>query len=108
MGTKWRILLKYYEIDKKNATSIVKALCDLHNFILKHEGPDSNYSSSQTEQISSRPVQHRFSTHAQTARETFINYFNSVGSVQWQNDYTLPENILQRHNTSLLEQLYNC
>jgi hypothetical protein len=43
----------------------------------------------------SRPAQHHFSSYAQTVRETILNYFNSVGSVPWQNDYALPENILQ-------------
>jgi hypothetical protein len=87
MCTKWLILLKYIETDEHNATSIV----------LEHEGPDSSYLSSETEQIRSRPAQHRFSSPAETVRERFLNYFNSVGSVPWQNDHALPGNI--RHNT---------
>jgi hypothetical protein len=76
----------------------VKTIYILHNFVLEHEGPDSNYLSSETEEIRSRPAQHHFSTHVQTVRKTFLTYFNNVGSVPWQNDYAVLENIL-RHNT---------
>jgi hypothetical protein len=99
MCTKWRIFLKCIATDEHNATSVVKDTCILHNFVLEHEGLDSNYLSSETEQICSRPAQHRFSSYAQTVRETVLNYCNSVESVPWQNDYALPENILHCHNT---------
>jgi hypothetical protein len=79
---------------------IVKAICILHNFVPEREGPDPNYLSIETVQSHSQPAQHHFSTHAQTVREKFLNYFNSVGSVPWQNEYALPEHILQRHNTT--------
>lgn len=38
MCTKWRIVLKYIETDERNATSIGKAICNRHNFVLEPEG----------------------------------------------------------------------
>jgi len=47
-----------------NATSIVKAVCDLLNLLLKHEAPDYDYVSIEAEQVHSRPARHLFTIRA--------------------------------------------
>lgn len=100
MSSKWRILHKCIETSEENAVKIIKAICILHNFILDNEGLDSNYLTQDaiSHQGHSRRTQYRFTTQAQTTRDTLLNYFNGIGAVPWQNDYALPENILQRNN----------
>ncbi|KAL4111864.1 hypothetical protein QTP88_015741 [Uroleucon formosanum] len=77
-------------------TIITKAGCILHNIIMDKEGVPSEIQdelqlqTTQTvHQITSKPI-NRASTTAMDIREKFMNYFNSdIGSVPWQNMYSL-------------------
>lgn len=100
MSSKWRILHKCIETNEENAVKIIKAICILHNFVLDNERLDSNYLTQDVRTEHARRTQYRFTTHAQTTRDTLLNYFNGIGAVPWQNDFALPENILQRNNNN--------
>jgi hypothetical protein len=107
MASQWRILQKAIETNVDTAISITKAVCILHNFLMTHERAqlpqeerDLNFQIGMYDsraQNSQRP-QYRFANSALQTRDILLNYFNGIGSVPWQMNYALPENIIGRHN----------
>jgi len=68
MFAKWSILSKRMDTGEFNATSFVKAVCDLRNLLLEHEAPDCGYVSIEAEQVHSRPARHLFVTRARKSQ----------------------------------------
>ncbi|KAJ8895480.1 hypothetical protein PR048_000813 [Dryococelus australis] len=102
MATKWRLLNKAIKSIAPNAVQMVKAICILHKFVLTHENDYVNIAHVQENACrgvtNCQPVHHRFTSTAVRTRDHFMEYFNSVGSVPWQEDYALPQNIVRHHN----------
>lgn len=102
MSAKWRILHKYIETNTDVAISIVNSICVLHNFVITEEGIDPHFmsiSTSTTDTARSKESRshYRFSNSAKQVREMLMHYFSGPGSVAWQNNYALPENIVQQN-----------
>jgi len=92
LSSKWRILNKAIETNVEHAITITKAVCVLHNLILKHDqlsNPIDNLEEQTT--IFKNTVgrqNNRFGRLAKDSRELFTEYFSSeAGSVPWQLDY---------------------
>lgn len=104
MTAKWRLLHKSIEANVENAVQMVKAICVLHNFVLTLENTDSNMAFQEkilsTNEAHHHAIHHRFSSDALRTRNTFCDYFNGVGSVAWQEDYALPQNIIRRNSAN--------
>ncbi|XP_049304029.1 putative nuclease HARBI1 [Bactrocera dorsalis] len=91
LSSRFRILLKTINLSPEKTTIIVLTCCHLHNFLRKKN--DQVYANSnlagttETEVLApvNRTVIRNHATNAKDIRSQFCKYFNSEGSVSWQN-----------------------
>lgn len=91
LANRFRILHTSINIDLKKIEIIVLTCCILHNFLRKNsksyvteeELADSAFENTLTPlEITSR----NSSTNAKVVRDMYVEYFNGVGAVEWQNE----------------------
>lgn len=92
LSSKWRILNKAIETNVEHAIAITKAVCVLHNLVLKHDQLNNLIDNLEEQtNISKNSVgrqNNRFGRLAKDSRELFTEYFSSqAGSVPWQLDH---------------------
>jgi len=92
LSSKWRILNKAIETNVDHAIAITKAVCVLHNLVLKHDQLNNLIDNLEEQtNISKNSIgrqNNRFGRLAKDSRELFTEYFSSqAGSVPWQLDH---------------------
>jgi len=97
IASRFRILQTSINVNPNDTNYIVLAICTLHNFLIKHNSsyvkPTSENSEKQdTEDIDvSGQLQNcinarNSSAAAKINRDKYLEYFNGVGKVAWQDD----------------------
>lgn len=88
LSARWRVFLRYLEVQPDMVDKIVLASCCLHNMLCTDDfEPSNNYCDGPNSFITSvEPLRQNSSQHAFSVRDKFRNYFLSEeGSVPWQN-----------------------
>jgi len=88
----WRILNKAIETNVEHAIAITKAVCVLHNLVMKHDQLNNSIDNLEEQTIISKnsggKQNNRFGRLAKDSRELFTEYFSSqAGSVPCQLDH---------------------
>lgn len=86
LTNKWRIFHKPFNVNVRNAETIIKACCTLHNFVREREGIDFENTLNVIGLYEGNAImQPGVPRSALTIREKFAEYFSSEeGSVTWQ------------------------
>lgn len=91
LSSKWRILNKAIKTNVEHAIEVTKAVCVLHNLILKYDQQKNPIDNLEEQTIIFKNTggrqNNRFGRLAKDSRELFAEYFSSeAGSVPWQLD----------------------
>lgn len=85
LTNKWRIFHRPLDVNVKNAETIIKACCTLHNFVRERDGVDFEHTLNVVGLQDEAFRQPGGSRSATEIREKFADYFSShEGSVSWQ------------------------
>lgn len=98
LAAKWRVLLNPIYLPADEVQTITLACCALHNFLCSEHGAyltgffglDENYSDQMDRHINNNQYQTNSNARRRMSgcrnREIFLEYFNTVGKVFWQDD----------------------
>lgn len=100
---KWRIFFRPLDVKISTAKKIVKAACVLHNYVLRNEIEKAPSQSVFSDNMSRNyyEVSEQNSADFEDGffvREYFMEYFNSIGTVSWQNNRV--QNVLDSDRTT--------
>ena len=104
LAQRWRVLFRMMHADRNKASSIIKAVCALHNFLRTArdpnyvppgyiDTPDNNgvvnegfWRTGENNLSSQQHANRSTNLEGITVREWFCNHFTGSGSVPWQLD----------------------
>lgn len=91
MSQQFRIFFSLINLDVATTENLITCACILHNLIVDERGVPENSTELTNDEFQS--IENYNETEANSAqelkfkiRDTFKEYFNTVGSVPWQND----------------------